>query len=111
MAENRFNSSPVECAACHNSHPNFSMLIHHDRRLLCHGCSTQYPERINTIRTPYKEFYYDLIGKLPTPDYSIAEHCLSTVETLKGQVATLLKDIQGKLTCLRKTWVSFLSKL
>ena len=35
------------------------------------------------IKMPYKEYYHNLIKKLPIPDYKIAETCLETVLTLK----------------------------
>ena len=73
------------------------MVIHKDDKLLCLDCSTVNTDKINSIKKPYKEEYYDIIAKLPLPDYKIAKNCLDSVTTLRNKVTTLMEDIRRKI--------------
>ena len=96
-AKHRFNAEPVTCHLCSQQHPNYRILITQEDHLRCVTCSTKSQSSIMDIKIPYKEYYHNLIKKLPSPDYKIAETCLQTIQTLKEQTNITLTEIRSRL--------------
>jgi len=52
------------------------MFLTKTNKPLCLGCATKSTESILEINQPCKQYYSNLISKLPIPDYKMANECL-----------------------------------
>ena len=53
------------------------------------------------LKLPYREYYHDIIKKLPLPDCKFAENCMETVKGLKEKINVTLDSISKKLDCFQ----------
>ena len=68
-----------------------------NNEVFCYNCIAPSKHLLSGIKQPYKEFYYDIIGKLPLPDYKIAKSCLKSVDVLKDKVIGQINQIKTKI--------------
>lgn len=86
----------MTCPACRTQQPNYRFLILNNQAIRCFNC-TNTPHLLKNIQAPLKEYYYDIIKRLPIPDCKIAKACLDSLGRLRLRASELMGEIKAKI--------------
>lgn len=102
QAERKFNLEPISCPQCKLEQPNYRYLILKDKEVRCFACATATPLLTASIQTSLKQYYQDIISRLPLPDYKVPRACLESLAKLRLRANELLGEIKAKISAFER---------
>ena len=86
----------MTCPSCRSEQPNYRFLILNNQSIRCFSCANS-PQLLRHVQAPLKEYYYDIIKRLPLPDCKIAKACLESLGKLRARANELMGEIKAKI--------------